>query len=320
MNRLAFGLLAAALMGCPGTTDTDTKTTGDTGTDTDTPTDTPTDTSPTGTTEDRFDAYDDADLSDPDIVTWMADASAPNAYFFGQIWVFAAGLNGDDKCPSESTKGTVTTLTGGCTDTDGTVWQGTAEVDESTGSIVYTDFGAAADLDCDKVKKTVEDSYVVNGTVTANKAGDFTVDLDVDQVSGDTKTCTDEAGTATMVYSGSVVPGKAKKEEVWNGSGNYGDSFNGKVAATTVDESIDDTVCSSEASSGTTTLVAGSDTVVITYDGATDCDKNSTVTWTLNGADQGELEGIECSTAGAGTGAGVLGLLGTLLLFRRRRD
>ena len=44
---------------------------------------------------------------------------------------------------------------------------------------------------------------------------------------------------------------------------------------------------------------------VVTYDGATDCDAAGTARWSLNGTDQGEIEGINCSvSAHSGRGAG----------------
>ena len=37
-------------------------------------------------------------------------------------------------------------------------------------------------------------------------------------------------------------------------------------------------------------------TAAVHYDGATDCDLESTVTWTLDGAGQGEISGISCAS------------------------
>mgnify|MGYP001270728821 CR=1 FL=1 len=59
--------------------------------------------------------------------------------------------------------------------------------------------------------------------------------------------------------------------------------------------------------------------MVVTYDGESDCDEASTVQWSLNGEDQGEMEGVSCSTGTQPKNAlAILGLLLGLILIRRR--
>src|SRR5207237_7006940 len=81
--------------------------------------------------------------------------------------------------------------------------------------------------------------------------------------------------------------------------------------------------CFSEAHSGTTTLTGGGKTAVITYDGGTDCDEEGTVTWTLDGVDQGEVAGVACTVTGVhGRASGSLLLAAgaiAIALSRRRR-
>ncbi|MEC7240472.1 MAG: hypothetical protein VXW32_04485, partial [Myxococcota bacterium] len=95
--------------------------------------------------------------------------------------------------------------------------------------------------------------------------------------------------------------------------------FQGYLNVQTEDEVLFETVCSTEALSGTTTLSNSNDTVVFQYDGETDCDDPGTVTWTLNGEPQGEISGVNCAISGRASG-GWLVVLGALALTRRRRE
>ena len=85
---------------------------------------------------------------------------------------------------------------------------------------------------------------------------------------------------------------------------------------------LDRGVCQDEALSGQTSIT-GLRAVEIRYDGATDCDAESTVTWSLDGVVQaGELTGVECSATPGRRGSWVtLLVLGVvaLVLVRRRR-
>lgn len=308
--------LTLLLTACNGDTTKDTDTTDAT----DTPSGTTGDTG--GTTP--FDAYADADLTDPAVVAELASTlSAPNAYGVGVTQLILADLSGSKTCPAVTVKGDTTTYTGGCTDDDGTTWTGTATSIESKakkklgGSITYVDFGFSGESACDgKTKMTVSAGQTIDGTVTVDAKGGFTIDVVAEGAEADTKACTSNAFDYRLEYSGSIAD-TSKSAETWNGQGRFGDSRIGQVMAATVNEVIDEKACDTEAASGTTTLTADGHTAVITYDGATDCDKTSTVTWTLDGKDQGELSGISCSTSPL-RASGLLVLLGLLGLRRRR--
>jgi hypothetical protein len=99
------------------------------------------------------------------------------------------------------------------------------------------------------------------------------------------------------VYDGTQkVEGNSKW--LWNGHGRVGSKSRGFVEVETKDEQVDTSKCFSEALSGTTTLRgASSATAVVSYDGAAKCDSGGAATWTLNGAAQGEVQGIGCQTA-----------------------
>lgn len=88
--------------------------------------------------------------------------------------------------------------------------------------------------------------------------------------------------------------------------------------STTTEELLDESICAIQAASGHTTLTNGADVVVITYDGATDCDDAGEVPWTLNGEAMGTLSGVYCASAG-GPASAWLGLLALGLGLRRRR-
>ncbi len=111
------------------------------------------------------------------------------------------------------------------------------------------------------------------------------------------------------------------EHQVWNGSGVWSD-IDGRFEAETVDQVFDEAICVSEALSGFT-RVRGESEAVFTYDGATDCDEDSTVTWTLDGEPQGELSGVSCAVGrlpgSRGPAALVLGGLFALAWRGRRR-
>jgi hypothetical protein len=129
--------------------------------------------------------------------------------------------------------------------------------------------------------------------------------------------CAAPATSIAYAYSGSFKG--ADTSRTWNGSGKAGTSALGGASVSTKDEVISSSVCGHEAASGTTTVTAGSTSMVITYDGATKCDTDSRVKWSLDGADQGELVGVQCGVAPGGELA-ALALAGASVIpwFRRR--
>jgi hypothetical protein len=70
-------------------------------------------------------------------------------------------------------------------------------------------------------------------------------------------------------------------------------------------------------------MVSNEHTVVITYDGATDCDDDDSARWSRDGEDQGLVAGVTCSLGGGQTTcAGTIALVVAVILLagRRRRD
>lgn len=268
---------------------------------------------------DRFDAFANADLTDPAVTQSFAEnTSAPNMYTFAVL--FGAALeNGDGVCPARSETDGVVTYTGGCTDADGDAWSGSATVTrtgEESGIIGYENFGRTAEEDCN-ADGTVTSTQLFDGLVTIEADGRFEIAMEGEGTNVDKDACTATNATFAMEYAGRQLALTDGITE-WSGTGRFGTSDRGKVTATTAAEVIDDNGCSYEAESGTTTMESADHTAVITYDGAVDCDDTSTVTWTLDGVDQGEITGIQCGT-GLAAGALATVFAGLLVVGRRRR-
>jgi len=224
----------------------------------------------------------------------------------------------DSDCPAYSGDGNTDRFTGDCTDSAGTTWTGSYELlygQEAT-TITLDNFGSdgSAEADCPGSATTI----TLNGLVTlgyTDAGNDAAVDLEV-------RLLTDapcEAPPSLVIntdYDMSIAGNFSGGPSTWNGAGTVSIDGEGIMHASTVDERLDQ--CGFEADSGATTLV-GADTVVLTYDGATDCDEIGTVQWSLNGEDQGELSGVACSALG-GLGATWTGALALLGLLGRRRE
>jgi hypothetical protein len=278
-------------------------------------------------------SYNDAKLeSEVDARQW-ASSSAPNIYALANTFPLLLGLMGslggseaDPNCPRQTKSGNKTTVEGGCTDTSGRKWLGKMvdareAAGSSTGKITFDGFGMERQDECNGQQVTARATYdgtvVISGT---DSALDFEVDLLISGSGPDENAnCAIKEGTAAIDYEGSLASDGTKQK--WNGAGRIGSSELGVVRAETKDEVINNSVCSNEAASGTTTVISGSNTVVYTYDGATKCDDDSRVTWTLNGQAKGELAGVRCAAASGPALAawGLFALWGSGLLRRRSR-
>ncbi len=267
-------------------------------------------------------------------------ASAPRAFLlaYGTVGIadLASQMTG---CPTKTVDGARTTYRGGCTDANGQTWSGVATLEGSMaaapGGVTYEGFQVRQTSDC--MGTPVVEQTLVNGTVgltlDASGATLFAIDLRMDAQSYDATTCNEESTIAGVDYAGRFVDGTedldadgTPDERTWNGTGRAGTSVVGVVAGTTMDEVLNDVTCSSEALSGTTRFEAAGNVAVVTYDGATDCSVDSTVTWTYNDVAQGSLSGVACAVAAAGAHpAGGLGpllfgaIVFALLASRRRR-
>lgn len=193
----------------------------------------------------------------------------------------------DPACPTVDDDGTTLVITGGCANADGRRWEGTATVvrgADGAYDVTLSGYGNADEGN---------DVARITGTFTVRSAGTDAHSFDADYTRDGLLTLdVDYAGTVTGGYDTATV---------WSGSGTvtrggFTDA-SGTATATTADQRRDGEVCGSESVSGSTTIVLGERTLVIDYDGETDCSDDHTARWTVDGEDQGTLDGIVCAAS-----------------------
>jgi len=260
-------------------------------------------------------------LADDEMIGGWANAASalgvfthayePLAFADGEV-VFA-----DATCPTTSDDGTVATIDGGdCIDSEGDQFFGGATVERTANGgrlLTLTRYGHARDGGPVGLE---------TGTVTIAELGADLHSFDVDLfVSGGLDTDIVYAGTVEGGYDGATI---------WNGEGTVersgGAIHDGSVHAPTVDQLRDNDICAGEGISGTTTLVSDEHTVVITYDGAEDCDDDTSARWSRDGEDQGLLPGVSCAIGHParrdrrGGGAWVIAALALVVRLRAPRS
>jgi hypothetical protein len=273
-----------------------------------------------GSDDKPFTAKTDSSLKLPDNVrTWANGASALGVY--ANIYQLIAVADGqqtfaDAGCPVVEDDGMTLTMTGGCSEAGGTAWVGSATVERSANgdrTLTLNEFGKKSDA-------TPADTK--DGQAHVRRLDDLNQDFDL--------SLTDSGGVVTTFDYVGHVQGDYDTPTIWNGSGTVSRDGavapNGTVDASTTDEVVDNDICSGQPISGNTTLHdAADETVIVTYDGALDCDDKQAASYSLDGESKGKIEGISCSAARAGERRGgaplalvIAGLAG-LLRARRRR-
>jgi len=273
-------------------------------------------------------------------VIGFSGGSAPNAFFFSYLPIVNAdlALQLGGTCPTVTESGSTTVYEGGCS-ANGTTWMGTATVSASSGGqeVDYEGFGSMSVTSCGGAgydTQIVWTGRLELGGTPSSSTFDSDVRADLDGI--DEEDCSVSVGSLGIDYRGSFSE-VDDDTMIFDGSGDFGFDLvsggdagyvEGRVDAETTDEVVVTTftsdtssgLCQTEALSGTTTFEGEGRTTVITYDGATDCDDASTVTWTLDGADQGEVSGVSCSVTGVSGRAFPAALvLGAALAFVARR-
>lgn len=268
-----------------------------------------------------------------DAVSFATLASAAQVFAFAYAPAGAASAGFDPNCPVITGTSPNQTITGGCTDTSGNTYGGTIVMSQT--KITYQDWTNAYVDSCGGA--TFNNTLAVNGTLAFSPSGttgaSFNANLAAD-IAGADDACVQRTVTYAVAYSGNLANTGADTDgdgipddTTFNGSGTVGvDSTTvgggGKVDASTSDEVTNSNTCNYEALSGSTTISADGHQAVFTYDGATDCSQDSTVTWTYDGADQGTLSGVACDVGGldqrGATGAIAIGALLLSLLALRR--
>lgn len=269
-----------------------------------------------------LDGYPDAHIGSLAELQKWSGASAAGLFAFSYqpynlaSTAFAAGSDaGSNLCPAESGSSGAMTFTGGCTDDSGTTWTGTAA--ETNQGITYTHFGYTG---------SDGSSLVFQGVIEANDTdgplggGAFTMQISFTA----TGSAASQEGSGLLAYSGSVgADADDDNVTTWDGQGEFGFASAGKITTTTNTEVFDHTACLYTALGGTTTITAGGDTAVITYEGSDDCGSDAPAQWTLNGSAMGEIDNVACSATGRANALGALAPAGMiafgLSLVRRRR-
>lgn len=262
----------------------------------------------------------DPRLDDPGSVhTWVVSASALAAYLnvYEPLAYIDGQLSFDDaSCPAVTDDGSIMTITGGCRDSGVSV-TGSVTIERTSARDLQVSF--------DRYGRSEDASQIptLSGSAQVRDLSDDEREFDLDVVhEGDARTALVYSGTVTGSYDGATI---------WSGSGDVERSGaqtpTGSIHATTTAELVDDEICSGQPVSGETRLEGGGRVVVVTYDGATDCDSGNSARWELDGADQGALHGVTCSTQPlARRGSKDLGplvflaLLAGTALLRRRTD
>lgn len=273
------------------------------------------------------DSQTDAKLTaDPAVAKVWSIASAPSLLSYAEL---GAATNQTDNCPiiTKSPDGTQMTVEGGCRivePDDGETFDLTgkivATIDPATmkaTSVEYLAWGWDGAGTC-KNGQPGTSRVRYDGTFSELADGSFSIDLR-DDMSIPDDNCINHPLTLVTSYDGTVSPPfNVDGPRTWNGRGRVtvlGDHAGaGTADVETINELTDYDQCANESMSGVTRIRANGHTIELAYDGATDCDDTSTVRWSFDGVDQGEIEGVSC---GAGHPLGYLAVVLVLLFVSR---
>ncbi|MEZ4320301.1 MAG: hypothetical protein R3F61_22670 [Myxococcota bacterium] len=248
-----------------------------------------------------------SDFTDPDVAASWANIGSAFAVFLPLYEGIqdAASADPDAACPQVSVEGGQVTLVGGCTDADGVAWEGSVSV-ETTPERTTVTWDAFSRTDPGETRGAITGSGWLtepDGTVRDYEAA-----------------YTDAHREMEVDYTGTLSSRPDGVGDSFSGSGHIvrigGAAGRGSVEASTVEQLRNGSICEHESLSGRSSFVQDGRTLEVVYDGANDCDPESTVRWFVDGEDLGELEGVSCATA-RGPGGWAL-LLGLLTAVRRR--
>lgn len=258
----------------------------------------------------------------------------------GFALLLTSGANPTESCPVVTQRGDTRTFTGGCTDSEGRTYVGSATVVTQTdGTLRATleNFGSTTTERCVDITRSVTLTGTATGTYVVDQSdGSFTADIKGNTASADRSACTVRTDTVAVSFTGTYARTGADEDrdgqpdqQVWNGTGRIGIGSVGQWETTTRDERIDPATCPTEPTGGTLEARSGGHTVVISYDGASSCQRTGSPTapWTFDGVQQSEQTRVTaCSVGlvGAGSKGMVAGVaaacaLGMAAAWRRRR-
>ena len=213
----------------------------------------------------------------------------------------------------------ITIIGNGCTTEEGKTYNG---------SLVYSAQGVHYDSytvttpseneNCpESFTTTITDGGTRINTETSNLP--FLIKLQNEELSED---CSPEA--STIFLNGTVhIDETSTEETLINGeltflisSANYSMWFQ----AITEDELLNNTLCESEPISGTNTMTNGEDSMVYTFDRATDCDEEPTQMLSINDGESVEVDGVGCAVQSkSSTMVGMIFAFGVMILRRKEQ-
>lgn len=247
-----------------------------------------------------------AALSEPTPVGEWESVARPDGLHVIASFIALVGAAEPSECPVVERSEQVTVLRGGCTDASGERHHGWARV-------ITTDDGARVRL---RGFGDSEGRATGRVRVWAEPRARFDIDLVVEPGLHHGENLPAPAWTA--------IDAKGSRDEhgAWNGEGRLASEGRGMVRMKARGIVLDDR-CSHEPLRGTLELSTKEHTVLVTYDGDVDCDAEGTARWSLDGVDQGELEGIDgglsCESSEGGGEVPVSGAMVLLVGMRRRR-
>jgi hypothetical protein len=259
-------------------------------------------------------------FDDPEHVrAWVNTGSAVGVYLHGYEPIAVADGEvafRDSTCPETEDDGTRLIISGPCVDASEAEWFGSVTIVRSNGdrSVTFDGWGQSPNPDLRSTLATL------SGTLELERLDDDDHEYRADWIR--------EGGVATRVAYLGRVRGGYTGPTTWNGRGEV--ERTGLVAPTgtarvaTIDEVVDDEVCSGQPSSGRTEIAIGDSVAVVTYDGATDCDADQAARLEVDGEERGRISGVTCSIDRVGErerrpDSAVLGLVLTALGLARRR-
>jgi len=210
------------------------------------------------------------------------------------------------------------TITGGCVTERGTIY---------TGAFVLHPDGATYN---DYQTITPSSDPACNLTETNSFSGGFRIDpiteeitilleASIEEVNDE---CTEKTQREYLIDATVIFETMADDSSIANGEGDFvlGRANNTDIwfDVVTTDEVINNDICNSEPISGTNTMTNGSDILVFTFDGETDCDEEPTQMLSINGDDPIEVLGTSCAVMSARTGFMAM-MFAFAMSFRRRR-
>lgn len=231
--------------------------------------------------------------TEPAVLDWAHRASAPRVHDQVLLPWTVLQADPDRTCPAlEIVDGDEEWTADGCTDADGITWEG--ELTYYPGEepqLLYDGLSMGFTNNCvgEDRSGTVRfiGQVVLSGDETDREMSALLVERESEGFEG----CPELAPDLVWLYSARVRIDEAGVE-TWEGGGTLGSSEVGVLDATTTDLVLDPAACDTEAASGETVLATDAHEAVIVYDGAEDCDPESTVTWSYDGEDRGEIAGV----------------------------